>query len=97
MLPGLSAEEQAELDAAEAEKAASKKKKKDKKKAKKKGKKGDKEEKAQVLKIGPTEVVLKFEEMYSEYADAWATRDEKKNIEQSYDNQLAREEVLPAV
>ena len=78
-------------------------KKKDKKKEKKKeGKKkgkggGDEGEEKQVVKIGPTEVVQKFDEFYNEFNDTWANRDETDNHEQGFDKEMAREEVLPLV
>ena len=49
------------------------------------------------MKIGPSEVVQKFEEFYDDYADAWAHRDESENREQQYDRQLARDDVMPIV
>ena len=53
---------------------------------KKKGKKGKGgggggEEQEKLVKIGPSEVVGKFNEMYSEYNNDWATRDESDNKE----------------
>jgi len=41
------------------------------KKGKKKGGKKDKEDKDEVIKIGPTEVITKFEEQQEEYIDNW--------------------------
>lgn len=67
------------------------KKKKGKEKAKKagKGKKGgggdDDDGKDKLLKIGPTEVVQKFDEFYEDYTKEWANRDERENKEQQYD------------
>jgi hypothetical protein len=82
----LSPEEEAAKKAAEEEEAAAKKGKKGAKKAgkKKKGKKGKKddgEEKLQVVKIGPTEVVTKFDDFYDEFNDQWVHRDESNNQE----------------
>ena len=50
-----------------------------------------------MLKLGTSEVVQKFDEFYSEYGKDWANRDEKKNIDQNYDPQKTREEVLPLI
>jgi len=38
-----------------------------------------------LLKIGPTEVVQKFDEFYEHYTDTWANRDERDNKDQEYD------------
>ena len=58
-----------------------KKKKKGEKKKKGKGKKGkgDGEEKTEVIKIGPTEIVTKFEEQQEGYIQNWQDRDETDN------------------
>jgi IQ and AAA domain-containing protein len=97
----LSPEEEA-AKKAEEEANAGKKGKKDAKKEKKgkgKGKKGDGDDDGdkQVAKIGPSEVVQKFDEFYSNYNDVWADRDETDNYEQSYDREMARQQVLPLV
>lgn len=74
-----------EEEAKKLEKEAEKGKKgakKEKAKAKGKGKgKGEKEEKNQVAKIGPSEVVLKFDQFYADYNVDWANRDETKNYD----------------
>ena len=90
-------EEEAKKAAEEAEKG--KKGKKDKKDGKKKGKKGkgDDDEGKQVAKIGPSEVVLKFDEFYKAYNLDWANRDETKNHDQSYDRDMAITAVRPEV
>ena len=87
----LSPEEQEKkaLEAGEEKGAAGGKKKKDAKKEKKaKKKKGggdaDGDDNA-ILKVGPTEVVQKFDEFYEHYTDTWANRDERDNKDQSYD------------
>ena len=49
------------------------------------------------MKIGPSEVVQKFDEMYDEYNTDWAGRDETDNKNQTYDRVMAREEVMPSV
>ena len=70
--------------AAEAEKADGKGKKKDDKKDKKeKGKKckKKKDDDKGIRKVGPTEVVLKFDEFYKQYDADWANRDETKNYD----------------
>lgn len=66
-------------------------KKKEKKAGKDKGKKkkgaagGEDEGGEKLLKIGPTEVVQKFDEFYEDYTGEWANRDERDNKEQQYD------------
>lgn len=77
----LSPEEEAAKKAAEeADKGKKGKKEKKKEKKGKKGK-GEKEEKNQIAKIGPSEVVLKFDEFYQSYNLDWASRDETKNYD----------------
>merc|ERR1711990_539735 len=51
----------------------------------------------QVAKIGPSEVVLKFDQFYQNYNDDWANRDETKNHDQSYDRDMAIAAVRPEV
>ena len=82
-----------------AEEAASKKGKKEKKKEKKgkKGKGGDDDGGKQVAKVGPSEVVLKFDKFYEDYNLDWATRDETANYDQSYDRSMAISSVRPEV
>lgn len=93
----LSPEEEAAKKAAEeAEKGKKGKKEKKKDKKGKKGK-GEKEEKNQIAKIGPSEVVLKFDEFYQSYNVDWASRDETKNYDQSYDKDMAILAVRPEV
>ncbi len=80
----LSPEEEEAKRLAEEEKAKSKDKKKSepKKQGGKKGKdkKGDdKDDKAQIVKIGPSEVVQKFDEFYEDFNQIWANRDESDN------------------
>jgi hypothetical protein len=75
-------EELKKLQEDEESKSKKKKKKEEKKdKGKKKKKKGDDgdDEKKQVLKIGPSEVVQKFDEFYEDYNEVWANRDESEN------------------
>ena len=68
-----------EDDDAKSKKKKKKEEKKDKgKKKKKKGDDGD-DEKKQILKIGPSEVVQKFDEFYEDYNEVWANRDESEN------------------
>lgn len=84
----LSPEEEEAKRLQEEEDAKSKGKKKDAKKEakKKKGKKGgDDDEKLQIVKIGPSEVVQKFDEFYSNFNNVWANRDESENPQQQYD------------
>ena len=56
---------------------------------KKGGKGGDDDEGGQVAKIGPSEIVLKFDEFYQNYNLDWSNRDETKNYDQSYDREMA--------
>ena len=49
------------------------------------------------MKIGPTEVVQKFDEFYESYNKDWANRDERENKQQTFDRAMAREEVMPIV
>jgi hypothetical protein len=79
----LSPEEEAAKQAAdEAEKGKKGKKEKKKEKKGKKGKGGgDDDDSKQVAKIGPSEVVLKFDEFYQNYNLDWANRDETKNYD----------------
>ena len=82
------------------EESGGKKKGKDKAAKKGKGKKGgggDAEGGPKLLKIGPTEVVIKFDKFYDDYSEDWANRDERDNKEQAYDRQMARDEVMPLV
>lgn len=73
-------EEEAARKQAEEDAAADKKKKKEKKAKKKKGKK-DKDEKGEdkTAKIGPNELVRKFDVFYEDYNTKWANRDETTN------------------
>lgn len=95
----LSPEEEAAKKAAEEEEGGKKKKKGEKKKEKKKkGKKGkgdDDDGSAAIAKIGPTEVVQKFDEQYENYNEDWVNRDETENYKQEYDNEMAKTEVMP--
>jgi hypothetical protein len=95
--------EEEELKKLQEEEEAKKKKKKKKEEkktgAKKKKKKGgdDDDESKQIVKIGPSEVVQKFDEFYEDYNDLWANRDESENYQQHYDVEMAKEEVMPLV
>lgn len=80
----MSPEEQAAKDAADEEEGGKKKgNKKDKgAKGKGKGKKkkgGDDDGKEQIVKIGPSEVVQRFDDHYNDFNDLWVARDEKDN------------------
>lgn len=96
-------EEEAAAAAAAAEDGGKKGKKAEKKeKAKKgKGKKGggggDEAGGKEVAMLGPSECVGKFDEFYADYNATWADRDETQNYDQSYDQDMARKEVLPLV
>lgn len=77
-------EKKEEDDGGKKGKGAKKEAKKEKKEGKgKKGKgaKGDGEAKQKVEQTGPTEVVLKFEMQYDDYANIWTKRDETDNHE----------------
>lgn len=88
-------EEEAKKLQEEEDAKAAKAKKKEKKKKKKKGAVED--EKPKVAKIGPSEVVQKFDEFYVNYNEVWADRDETENYNQNYDTEMAKEEVMPNV
>ena len=80
----LTPEEQEAKRLQDEEDAKAKKGKKDKAKkdkGKKKKKKGgdDDDGGKQTVKIGPSELVRKFDEFYEDYTDVWANRDEEKN------------------
>jgi len=91
--------EEEEKKAAEDEAKGKKKEKKAKDKGKKKkGAAADGDEGGEkLLKVGPTEVVQKFDEFYEGYTKVWSNRDETSNKEQQYDRIMAREEVMPIV
>ena len=78
----LSPEEEEAKKLAEEEEGKGKGKKKDAKKEtkKKKGKKGEDDDyKKAIDKIGPSEVVQKFDEFYEDFNNVWANRDESEN------------------
>ena len=95
----LSPEEEEAKRLAEEEEGKKPKKKEAKKEAKKKkGKKDDgDDDKKSIVKIGPSEVVQKFDEFYEDYNNVWANRDESENPQQQYDQQMIIEEVMPEV
>lgn len=87
----LSPEEEAAKKAEEeAEKGKKGKKEKKKEKKGKKGKEKDDDSK-QIAKIGPSEIVQKFDEFYTGYNTDWVNRDETKNYDQSFDKDMAIE------
>jgi len=92
----MSAEEEAAKAAEGDGKKDKKAKDKGKKDKKKKGGKDDGDDK-QVAKIGPSEVVLKFDEFYKDYNLDWSNRDETKNPDQAYDRDMAVIAVRPEV
>ena len=57
----------------------------------------DDDEKEKLIKIGPSEIIQKFDEFYGEYNNEWARRDENDNKEQGFDRVMARQEVMPLV
>lgn len=77
--------EEEEKKAGEEDDGKKKKGGKDKGKGKGKGKKaggGDDDDGGEkLLKVGPTEVVQKFDEFYEDYSKDWANRDERDNKE----------------
>jgi hypothetical protein len=79
----LSPEDEEARKAEEDEAGKGKKDKKKDKKKKKKGKKGDKEGKGddKIAKVGPNELVRKFDVFYEDYSNKWANRDETSNPE----------------
>jgi hypothetical protein len=79
----LSPEDEEARKAEEEEGGKGKKDKKKDKKKKKKGKKGDKDGKAddKIAKVGPNELVRKFDVFYEDYSNKWSTRDETANPE----------------
>jgi hypothetical protein len=95
----LSPEEEAAKKAAEEEEGGKKKKKAEKKKEgkKKKGKKGDKDDDGAgaIAKIGPSEVIQRFDEHYQDFNEEWVNRDETENYKQEHDVNLAKLEVMP--
>merc|ERR1712151_531806 len=50
-----------------------------------------------MLKIGPSEIVKKFDLFYAEYNGVWATRDERLNPDQGYDKVMLRNEIMPQI
>lgn len=82
-----------------AEEAKGKGKKEEPKgKGKKKGAAGDDDdEEQQVIKIGPSEIVQKFDEFYEDYNNVWSNKDESENYQQRYDRGMAHDEMLPIV
>lgn len=78
--PATTPEEEAAIKQAEEDAANAKAKKKEKKAKKKKGKK-DKKDKSEdnIAKIGPNELVRKFDTFYEDYNKKWADRDETSN------------------
>ena len=87
-------------DEGEAEEVKGKGKKEEPKKGK--GKKaasgGDDEgDDKQVIKIGPSEVVQKFDEFYEDYNSIWANKDESENYLQNFDRNMVHDEMLPVV
>lgn len=75
--------------------------KKEEPKGKGKGKKAaggdDDGDDKQIIKIGPSEVVQKFDEFYEDYNNIWANKDESDNYHQHYDRGMAHNEMLPVV
>ncbi len=87
-------------DDGEVEETKGKGKKEEPKKGK--GKKGpaggdDEEDDKQVVKIGPSEIVQKFDEFYEDYNKIWADKDEAENYQQRFDRGMAHDEMLPVV
>ena len=91
--------EEEEAKRLEEEEGKDKKKKKEKKKEKKKkgkkGKGGDDDGAPQIIKIGVSEVIQKFDEQYDDYNESWINRDETDNYKQQHDVEVAKAEVMP--
>lgn len=49
------------------------------------------------MKIGPTEIIQKFDEFYEDYNKVWANKDESDNYKQHFDRPMAHDEMLPVV
>jgi SpoVK/Ycf46/Vps4 family AAA+-type ATPase len=66
-----------------------------------KGKKGaaagEDDDDKQIIKIGPSEVIQKYDEFYEDYNNIWANKDESENYQQHFDRDMARGEMLPVV
>ena len=99
-------EEDAEFEADEAggEAEEGTKKGKDKEKKGKKAKKGkgggdggDGGTENRFAKVGPNELVRKFDMFYEDYKGKWSGRDETTNHDQKYDREMARTELIPQV
>jgi IQ and AAA domain-containing protein len=92
----LNAEDEEAKKAAEDDKGKKKGAKDKGKKDKKKKGKDDGDDK-QVAMIGPSEIVLKFDQFYKDYNVDWSNRDETKNPDQAYDRDMAVIAVRPEV
>jgi SpoVK/Ycf46/Vps4 family AAA+-type ATPase len=92
----LNAEDEEAKKAAEDDKGKKKGAKDKGKKDKKKKGKDDGDDK-QVAKIGPSEIVLHFDQFYKDYNLDWSNRDETKNPDQAYDRDMAVIAVRPEV
>jgi IQ and AAA domain-containing protein len=57
----------------------------------------DDDDDKQVIKIGPSEVIQKFDEFYEDYNNIWSNKDESGNYQQHYDRSMAHDEMLPVV
>ena len=49
------------------------------------------------MKVGPNELVRKFDELYEEYNEKWGDKKEVVEREKFFDKTMAREEVMPEV
>lgn len=67
------------------------------KKDSKKSKQPQEEVNQKKVSVGPSEVVMKFEEFYEDYETVWGKRDETDNITQQWDKKMLRAEVMPQV
>lgn len=77
--PSTGEDDDAKDDAGGGGKKKDKGKKEKGKKKKGKGDKGGGDDKQEMIKIGPNEVVRKFEEQQEYYIDNWQNRDESEN------------------
>lgn len=89
--------EREEEEAAEKEARAPKKKGMKKGGKKKKGGREDKQKDDRFAKVGPNELVRKFDDFYDDFNSKWANMNEEDNPKQQHDKQMTLAEVMPQV